>query len=168
MAYTHHSKFAKILRRMWTACESSCSQPEHIRHAPFLCTGHVKSGLYSKANCLYIGWRIEKFLFSIWMEYMDQVPQQMLRLQMAPLGNFSEVLGWRDTQGTVNFSSKIVWAFIPTKPGCGKSWHSEKIYNCLALAHASLAEGLESINPIFSKSLTFRPPCPHKSLLWLL
>lgn len=87
----------------------------------------------------------------------------------APSDNFLEVLGWKDARGITNFSSRKLWAFIPTKPKrCGKSWHFKKIYNCLALARASLAEGLESINLIFSKSLTFRPPFPNKSLFWLL
>lgn len=71
--------------------------------------------------------------------------------------------------------SKTAWAFIPPE-------HKQRVrradtltimYNCLALTLVSLAKGLESINLIFSKSLTFRLPFPSKkpflaALSWLL
>lgn len=91
-------------------------------------------------------------------------------------GHFSEAPGWKDAWGITHFSpQKTAWAFIPPehKQRVRRADTLTKMYKCLALTLVSLAKGLESINLIFSKSLTFRLPFPSKkpslaALSWLL
>lgn len=150
-----------MLCRMWTVCEVlslgktwvRCPGLDPSDMLPPLCTVHVKS-----APCTVTNSFKTFLLLAVYVSTRDNLKNS----------NPGQFCGGKKEWGVEYAKKWLVWEFIPVVCEIGHVRNADglrKIYNCLALARASLAEGLESINLIFSKSLTCRPSCPYKSLL---